>query len=341
MWSEKFGLRQAHGTREVGMELTKDDERARRLCSLALEFMNATRPIPSPEVARTFYPDLSPDSFRRAFSRDRETLFSCGVSIEDVRSGGGESRWFINEQATFVQGTELGALDAAALEVACQPLLDDPAFPLESELRMALAKIANAFAEPTSGVATSPEARHQSRQLSTLLSCTLRSHGAKISYTDAQGRESTRLVAPFSFFELWGRLYLVAGRLDENGDLVEGGTRTYRVERVAAAEEAKSTSFQVPDDFCVQDWRKLPFQMGPAKVTGVFQVPEDREADVRPASLGQGRFGERDGVLVWEVPIADVSAAASWAVAQGIQPMAPTELVDAWKSVFEGVLAHA
>ena len=59
------------------MRLTKDDERARRICSLAIEFMNARAPIASSALAARYYPELSADSFRRAFSRDRALLAAC------------------------------------------------------------------------------------------------------------------------------------------------------------------------------------------------------------------------------------------------------------------------
>lgn len=319
------------------MRLTRDDERARRICSLAIGFMNAKAPVPSSDVARDFYPDLAPDSFRRAFLRDREALAACGVVIEERGSDGGESLWGADE-GCFARGAELGALEAAALEVACQPLLGDPGFSMADELRLALAKLTRAFAE--AGVVASPP-RHEPRSFTVLRSCLLAGHAASISYTDAHGVSSERLIAPYGLFELRGVRYLVAARIGEGGAPEESSERTYRLDRVSSAEERRTVSFEVPADFCVDDWRRLPFQMGDPTITARFEIPRGREQDLRRAAGVHGTFELGDDVLVWEVPASSEAAAASWAVAQGIRPLAPEGLVSAWEHVLEGVAGDA
>ena len=104
------------------MRLTRDDERARRICSLALDFMNSSSPLRSSEIARAHYPGLSADSFRRAFSRDRSVLASCGVVVVERRVPGEESLWEADRARSFARGAELSATEAATLELACRPL---------------------------------------------------------------------------------------------------------------------------------------------------------------------------------------------------------------------------
>lgn len=321
------------------MKVTKDDERARRICSLALEFMNAESPVPSTELARDFYPTLSADSFRRAFSRDRMALAACGIAIEEVRAGGGESSWRAAE-GTFLGGAELEPLEAAALDVACQPLLDDPAFPLAGDLRLALAKLTRAFAEAGVGGAARG-AEGEPRHLAELRRCLVDGLAARIRYQDAAGRVSERVIAPYGIFELRGRSYLVAGRLDERGEAVEDGERTYRTDRVLEAEMLPGVSVSVPEDFSPRDWRRLPFQIGAQGVEARFLVPAGRDDDLRRAAGGQGAFVQEDGGTVWAVAVADLDAAARWAVAQGIRPLAPEALVHAWERLLEGVLRNA
>lgn len=321
------------------MRVTKDDERARRICSLALEFMNAGSPVTSTELARSFYPALSPDSFRRAFSRDRAALAACGITIEEVRSAGGESSWQAAE-GTFLGGAELDPLEAAALDVACQPLLDDPAFPLAGDLRLALAKLTRAFAEVGAGGA-SKGAAGESRPFAELRRCLVDGCAARIRYQDAAGRDSERLIAPYGIFELRGRRYLVAGRLDEGGGVVEDGERTYRMDRVVEAEALPKVSVSAPADFSPRDWRRLPFQFGAHDIEACFLVPAERAADLRRAAGGQGAFNEKDDRLVWSVTVADLDAAARWAVALGVRPLSPAALVRAWKGLLEGVLRDA
>lgn len=319
------------------MKLTKDDERARRICSLALEFMNAGAPIPSSSIGRAFYPTLSPDSFRRAFSRDREALAACGVIVRELPQPSAESLWQIDEEQ-LAGGLELEPLEAAALDVACAPLLDDEGFPLAEELRLALAKLTRAFAEAS----TVPvPGRREGKVFSTLRSCLMDRLVVHASYTDARGTSSERDIAPYALFELRGVRYLVAGRVDKGGRTLDGGTRTYRVERFDSAREVPGSSFDVPQDFSVEDWRKLPFQIGGPAWTATFEVPRDRVEALRREAGGRGRLTERGEGVEWSVDANDVDAAASWAVAQGIRPVSPDALVASWQKVLEGVLADA
>lgn len=317
------------------MRLTRDDERARRICSLALDFMSATRPIPSSEIARAHYPGLSADSFRRAFSRDRELLASCGVTVVERRRDVGESLWAADEEASFARGAELAPTDAAALELACRPLVDDPSFPLADELRLALAKLSRAFSETLAVVRAPGEGA--SRELETLRGCLARGVAVHAAYVDARGRRSERTLAPYGFFSLRGSLYLVAERLDDKGEPT-GAVRTYRVDRFEDARPVDGMRFSVPDDFSVGDWRRLPFQMGPTTYTARLVVPDEREADVRRAAGAQGVFARADGRLTWEVDVSDESAAASWAVAMGVRPLGPASLARAWRSTLEGAV---
>ena len=318
------------------MRLTHDDERARRICSLALDFMNARSPLPTSAIARAHYPDLREDAFRKAFSRDRAMLEACGISLVERRRGGGEALWEADVERSFAQGAELAPADAAALELACRPLAQDPSFPPARELRLALAKVARAFAETLAvGDAAGAGAR---REVATLRGCLTGRHAARVTYVDAGGRESERLIAPYAFFGLRGVLYLVAGLLDEGGNEVADHVRTYRVDRFRRVREEGAASFELPADFSVDDWRRLPFQLGPTAFEAVFRVEAGREEDVRRAVGRQGSLERRGEALVLLVPGSDVEAAASWAVAMGVRPVGPEELVGAWRRVLEGAM---
>lgn len=317
------------------MAHTRDDERARRICSLALEFMNAASPVPSSTIARSFYPDLSSDSFRRAFSRDREALAICGISVRELPQPTGESLWAVDAD-NFAGGTELSPLEAAALEVACRPLLEDPGFPLSDELLLALAKLTRAFAEAP---ARAMPLRAESRVFSTLRGCLMDGVPVRISYVDTKGVPSERTIAPYGFFELRSVRYIVAGTLPTKvGE--EPQIRTYRVDRVRSSHAVEGERFSVPADFSVDDWRRLPFQLGETRATALFEVPQEHEDAARRAAGGQGTFLEHDGKLLWSVDVSALADAASWAVAHGILPVEPPELVKLWKGTLEGVVSH-
>lgn len=323
------------------MGITRDDERALRISSLALMFMNSSTPIPSSVIRREFYPSLVADSFRRAFSRDRDALATCGLVIEERPRAGEESAWLANDALSFASGAEISASEAAVLDVACQPLLDEREFPLAGDLRLALAKLTRAFGESYVAV---PEA-HRTRlaYLPTVCSCLLSRHALAIRYRDARGDESQRTIAPYGLFGLRGNLYLVAGRISDDGEALPypTGTRTYRMDRIARARELASVGFDVPEGFALSDWRHLPFQMGPSRLEATFVVPPRREAETRRAAMGRGAFSAREGELIWTVDASSVEDAASWAIAMGIRPESPGELVEAWKRALEGAMGHA
>lgn len=320
---------------EGTVRLTRDDDRARRICSLALDFMNASSPLRSSEIARAHYPGLSADSFRRAFSRDRSVLAACGVVVAERRVPGEDSLWEADHARSFARGAELSATEAAALELACRPLADDPTFPLADDLRLALAKVSRAFSE-TLAVGRARDLA-PSRILETLCACLTDQTAALATYVDARGRASERTLAPYGFFGLRGNLYLVAARVSDDGSTCENQTRTYRIDRFTAAKALKGTSFSIPEDFSVADWRRLPFQMGATACEARFLVDGDRLEEVRRAAGSQSSFEQVGSGAVWAVDVSDVSAAASWAVAMGIRPIAPEPLVAAWRGILEGV----
>lgn len=314
------------------MRVTKDDERARRICSLALEFMNARAPLTSSEVARGFYPSLSPDSFRKSFSRDRAVLAACGLRVVELSRGGGETSWGIDERSSYAEGIELEARDAAALEISCQALLADPAFPLAEDLRLALAKVARTFADVPALFA--PSRGGEAPALAPIRRALVEGLCVDVAYVDARGTASRRRLAPYGLFGLRGSLYLVAGTAGEKTP------RTYRLDRFDEAEVVEDAPCAVPEGFSVLDWKRLPFQLGAAPQDAVFEVPEERFDAVCEAAQGQGSFAREGGTVLWTVGACDLDAAASWAVSQGIVPVAPAELVGAWKRILKGAIGN-
>lgn len=330
---------------------SKDDEQATRIAALALSFMSSDT-ISDKAIWHSFYPDLTKaDSYRTAFRRDRMALAECGIMVSRV--DGPETLWRV-DSASFVENTELSDEDAMALDVACLPLVDDPDFPYGAELRIALSKIDDTFDNPAS-VTLPAEERVPSRQLATLQECNLSGQVARMDYERVDGTTLQRQVAPYGFFGLRGHLYMVAPTVDENGVAVEGSTHTYRIDRVKRVSKVTGTSFCVPEDFDIRDWRKLPFQLGPVLCEGVFAVPAQAIREFSQATQGKGTFlepgatphaappsdGEHSSVsLLWQVEISGIEDAASWAIAEDIVPISPQELVAAWRSQLEGVVAY-
>ncbi len=319
-------------------ELSRDDEKARRIASLALAFMSSDT-ISDETIRRSFYPDLEKtSSYRTAFRRDRVALAECGIVV--ARVDGAETLWHV-DSTSFVESTELSEEDAVALDVACLPLVDDPDFPYGADLRIALSKIDTSFDYPAS-VSLPVEKRLPSRQLTTLRECSLSGHAARIDYRRADGKTVQRMVAPYGLFGMRGHLYMVAASVDEAAQVIDGSTRTYRIDRVRRATEDPSVPFVVPEDFDVRDWRKLPFQLGAMSCEAVFTVPKQAVAEFSQAARGKGTFecvADTRGIVTWRVEVSSVGDAASWAIAEDVTPLSPPELVSAWRSKLEEV-AH-
>ena len=310
-----------------------DEAMAERLATLALLFMNARHAIPTSELLATAYPDLSRDSAERAFGRDRARLRDCGIEVVAARLADGTEAYEVDEDASFARAGSLTARDALVLDMACRPLLDDPSFPHASELRLALAKVNRGFAAPT-GVGgpagATPSAAGGSGPLGTVRSCLVAGHACHISYRDAAGRHTERDIAPFGLFGLRGTVYVVAAAVE--GDVIdEGRIRTYNSTRILAARERRGVRFEVPDDFYVEDFVRLPFQIGPTTTRATMLVPTGREQDVRREVRGRGSLLRADGRLELSVDVSDVGAAARWAAALGLVPLEPGELVSAWE----------
>jgi hypothetical protein len=316
---------------ETYIELSKDDEMARRLTSLALAFMNAKTPLTSSDIWHNHYEDLSKDSFTRTFNRDRAKLASCGFTIEDAGSIDDEHAWSVNAEKTFADGAQLEAVDAMTVNVACQPLLDDPGFPYSEELRFALAKIDQTFG---GGRAIKSSEVRRNKVLTELRECHANKVAAECVYENAAGEKHERELLPYGFFSLRGFTYVVAADVND-----QKAVKTYRLDRFHKVTAGKKT-YQVPDDFDVSDWKKLPFQIGPALFEATFLVPESEAAEVRQQVHGRGSWQESEAGLLWAVEASSAKDAAAWAVATGVTPTQPGSLVEAYKQLLKGVVSR-
>ncbi|MGN0286585.1 MAG: helix-turn-helix transcriptional regulator [Atopobiaceae bacterium] len=320
------------------IELSGNDTEAERLLSIALEFENASAPLSSDYVRRNFYANIQSDeSARKAFMRDRQKLVLCGVVISLVSKEGTNSGWAINTEATFANPCALGAKEALTIDLACAPLASDPSFPYASDLRQALAKIDRTFDAQTPVRLTKVDSSRPST-LPTLEQAASQHTGVQVTYQKADGSTVRRTLGVLGFYPLRGNTYVVATNLDKG--CID--PHVYNSSRIRAAKIQKTTTYEVPDDFDIRDYIRLPFQLGPRRYTARFSVPSDDQWSLRVTSRGQGTFSTtKDFGLVWDVDVSSTSDAASWAISQGIRPVLPQELVADYRSLLEGTLRNA
>ncbi len=307
---------------------TEDERRAERAATLATFLMGARYPVGTAAIYERFYADLGDANRRKTFSRDRELLASAGVLVRDAGWRDGEKAWEIDADASFASAAELSPLEAIALDVACQPLLEDHGFTHGEALRHALAKIDRTFGDPDQAVRTSPAERSRASQI--VLDCIDRARVVNVTYRDAKGTVSKRDFAPYGTFPCRGRGYVVGDFIEEGDGGATTRRRTLRLDRIESARET-SRATVVPEGFDIADYLLLPFQIGPTTCTARFFVPESRLEALSPSCLRSGAVVNGKKGAEWTVDVSDVDDAASWAVAQAIRPLEPAELVDSWK----------
>lgn len=317
-------------------ELDADEGQARRLLTLAIVFMNSQAPLSMTTIGSEVYPGLGEDALRKAFKRDREALAGFGVVIRKAAASDGRQLWTTDDTLSFDDTPGIPLEDALAIDLICQPLLADPSFPQRDELRFALAKIDTAFGGPS--LPCRGPALRDERVVSTVRSALSSAHAVRMSYTNSQGMTSERVMTPWGLFGLRGQLYLV-GPLVREGAVVEDSVRVYNCSRIGRAQEVPGSTYPPPADFAVEDYRRLPFQLGDLTTSCRLFVPQDRAGDFARTSMGRGETSVVEGGMVWSVMAGDLTAVAHWAVAEGLVPLFPEELVVAWRSLLEEAIA--
>lgn len=310
-------------------EMTKDDEKVERIASLAAYFMQARSAVSSETIHSRFYPALSGDSFNRAFSRDRGDLAICGLVLKKCGSDDSHSLWKVDEETSYADSAALSPVDAFAFALACQPLLRTEGFPLSTDLDFALKKIYNYFDSDARGFKSGHTESREEKALRTSMAT---GKAFEMDYEDAKGQVSTRIIAPYGTFSFRDRLYVVGPQVQRDAAVVLDSVRTYRFDRVLRA-KLTSIAFEVPQDFDISDYRRLPFQMGEMVCEGHFDVPEGAAADVARAGA---RLADGQGELV--AAVSSLEDAAAWAISVGARPTAPEELVAAWRKQLEGAV---
>ena len=318
------------------IDLNKIDRYASRVFTLAVKFFGAATAIASSTIHRDLYSELDERSFNRQFLRDRNMLAALGMVINEVPSKDNDSLWTVDERSSYVQGEGISLQDARTLYVLCHDMVFDQAFPYRDELRVALIKIAQIYQTAAIPSPTKTDAADR-KILAALVSALDNREALEVRYVDAQGNPSKRLLAPLGSFGLRDHTYFVASRIDPDGTLVPDSLRTYRLDRFThVAAPRPAISYEIPQDFSVRDYIRLPFQIGATVGVAQIDLGEDPSAEVRRATDMAGHVNG----TVWEVPYSSPRALAAWCIANGVTPAGPSALVDTWHTSLEAARAR-
>lgn len=320
---------------DFGTPLSKNEQMAERVTSLAVLFMSASAPLSLTEVTAALYTHLSKAAAEKAFKRDRSYLAECGISIISVRDASLGDVYMLDKKATFADDSALTHDDAMAIQSICAPYLHQPDFPYREDLRMALAKIHRVFTLDTAtALATSTTSFHNttapSPMIAKLHACFVNHCGCYIEYRNAAGTHSTRKLALLGLFSSRGISYFVGASFSSDTPNFND-IRIFREDRLQSVVPL-STHYTIPASFSVKDYLKLPFQYGEEQVKAVFFVPSTSEQTTLAQQLDKtsATYNQQLNELVLSINPNYLHEAARWALANAFTPTSPDTLVDAY-----------
>ena len=348
-------------------ELPRVDETSRRIAGLLLLLGTSRSPVRTRDIVDDGdlgYGSGNRDSDMRKFRRDRETLARHGFHVREVAPAGGaeneESRWELDRARTQVDLPSLPLDDVLTLIHVIDASLSSPRAgdPLASPLSHVREKLAEAafaasgrdgelgLGAPATRIAgEAPE----TAAAAALWSAFAARKAVPFSYRDAAGKTGERLVEAYGFFSLGGSSYLVGRDVAAEGTPV----RTFNIARAANVRAPKGR-YRIPDAFDISAYMRYPFDFsekggGAAGLDeaekGSFLIPSYfAHGEVERITLGRGDMERQpgpDGDVVWSVPVRNTELAATFALREGIVPIDPPRLVEAWRNMVEkAVIAH-
>lgn len=190
--------------------------------------------------------------------RDLEALSSAGVPVyPQPGRGGGWS--LVGGARTDLTGLTAG--EATALFALAGPgAAVAPA--ARSALRKLVAALPDTFRADAEAAAESVvvdparwgrDDRHRPASVDTLQDAVVRRRRARLTYEDAKRRRSERLVDPWGLVDKDGDWYLVAG--------TDKGRRTFRVDRIVAAEVTDEPAERPGDLDLSREWEEVVGEM--------------------------------------------------------------------------------
>lgn len=311
-----------------------------RLVNLAL-FLAKTPRFVSAEELRSEglgYPEGQDSAaFLRMFERDKDALRASGIAIEVDE----DERYRLDRDGTFASEVTLSAEETATIRTAVAALVSDESFPFAEDLTIALAKIGQGSPSPAAVASALADEEPQAQASSAAIVAEAIAARKRIvfDYTNAKGESRLREVNPFGVFFREGRWYVVG--LDTS----IGQIRVFALKRATGLAmntiAPKSPDFERPEWFAVADFSLQPFQYGDETFDAEVRFSAENAWRAARLSGGSGSIEEQpDGSAIWRVQAGDPKGLASWCVEHGpgVTPVAPQEVVDAFRSGLEEVL---
>ena len=325
------------------------NESARRILNLLFVLNCSTRPLTTTEIITDSdlgYGAAGVESEKKKFQRDRKKLEDYGIHIREVKESGAseteESRWEIDRGRTHIDTAVITQNDADMLVHAVDEYLKREIISFRSALLRIRAVAAAIDTDIEEGEdAVGEQFDDQAQNVLDMVWTACCSHKSlPFCYRDSKGEESKRTVSIYGIFNQANQCYFVG--LDN----LSNSIRTFRTDRIVSVNRPRG-SYTVPDDFSLDSFQFLPFDLGNEEETPVeFSFPAHAvEEEIKVLTLGRGMLKQQaDGSLHWKITVKNLAAAASMALANaslGMRPCAPASLVSLWNSMItEAVEPH-
>lgn len=304
-------------------------------CCLAIDFLNEPQ-ISSKKLRERYYNTVTPDSFHRTFKRDRVALEEAGLYLIEKKDGASKL-WSLDKGASLANLGQISDTERRTIALLLRAYLTNPELDEMGTIGACIARIGQ---DSCAGLQQLPatEPLCQKEVLQKVGEAYRLRKPLRISYQSLQDASPVeRTIQPWGIFSL-GRNVYVVGLRSRKGS--EDSLRTLNLERIKKAEIIDGAStFEIPADFSVQDYRLLPFEIGPDEVSASFYVDPIHASEFSSLVGKRGEFvSAKDGTTLWKVVVKDVLLAASWAIENGVLPTSPKQLIDAWQQLNEEVL---
>lgn len=318
------------------------NETSSRIAQLAFQFMNY-RNLTTEQIYNAVYKDFdttdSSEALRKAFLRDRNFLSTLGFTIKYKDKSDGKRLWYLDKSNSLEIQQTFSPADVLLLLALCEPLLHNPDFTQQDDLRVALIKLRSLFPDAKNfhyilhnpGDKTETLLHRRIQNIANKLKVAIdEAHVVRMMYEKLDGSLVEKNVAAWGLFSVWkDEVFLVAPEIQNDKP---GIAHTYNLKRIQKLSIDATRHIPCPLDFDIDDYLLLPFQLGPTLYTAKVACTQQQKTEL--ISLNQNQINFIDDKY-FEVSVADTFAAARWCIAHDVLPIEPQELVDATFSVLK------
>lgn len=284
--------------------------------------LDVTGGMTAADILAKFYPDLDKESARQGFERDKKRLRRLGLSLK-VSGEGDETKTSIDQATSFIDRVDLEPSEAAAVAMALRSALSDESFPMVDALRSAVMRLSQELSDDAPGstgsrINAEQQAGVQGVNVELILDAMQDERAIAFHYTNADGTQSDRSMAPYGIHLLGGRWYVVGH--DSQSDTV----RTFTVLNMSNIATG-GARYSIPEKFNIRDSVSLPFQYpryaeyaGAAPRTATVEVPADLASRAQDETRGHGDLvPSPDGGLRWSIEYVDLDELCRFVIDRG------------------------